>query len=82
MESYDYPDSSLYKVLKENYNPENDALDETAKMATLLDEFFENNSLITHEYYKPMEFKGFLIIKQDGGAVKEKKKSFFSKLFK
>ena len=80
--SYYYPDSSLYKLLKENYNPENDALDETAKMALLLDEFFENNSLITHEYYKPMEFKGFLIIKQDSVAVEEKKKSFFSKLFK
>lgn len=79
--SYYYPESTLYKSLKENYNPENDALDETAKMATLLDEFFENNSLITHEYYKPLEFKGFLIIKQDN-VSEEKKKSFFSKFFK
>lgn len=79
--SYYYPDSPLYDLLKKNYNPDNDALDETNKLANILDKFFEDNSLITHEYYKPMEFKGFLIIKQDG-ITEEKKKSFFSKFFK
>ena len=78
--SYYYPDSPLYELLKENYNSENDALDETNKMAKLLDDFFEKNSLITHEYYNPMEFKGFLVIKQE--VSKETKTGFFSKLFK
>ena len=79
--SYHYPDSPLLNALKENYIAENDALEETSKMAKVLDEFFVNNSLITHQYYKPMDFKGFLVIKQE---VKKKEKStgFFSKLFK
>ncbi len=80
--SYYYPDSPLFQALKENYNPENDALDETIKIAQVVDEFFKGNSLITNEYYKPMEFKGFLVIKQESGKDKDKKKGFFSKLFK
>lgn len=79
--SYYYPNSTLYELLNKNYNHDNDALDETNKLANILDEFFENNSLITHEYYKPMDFKGFLVIKQEG-KNKEVKSGFFSKLFK
>lgn len=78
--SYYYPDSPLYDALKVNYNPENDALDETYKLAMVLDEFFKNSSLITHKYYKPMEFKGFLVITSD--LKEDKKKGFFSQLFK
>ncbi|MGE0562010.1 MAG: sulfotransferase family 2 domain-containing protein [Flavobacteriales bacterium] len=79
--SYYYPESDLYNALKKDYNPENDALDETYKLAMVVDEFFTNSSLITHKYYTPMDFKGFLVIIPE--VVKEeKKKGFFSQLFK
>jgi hypothetical protein len=79
--SYYYPDSPLYEALKKDYNPENDALDETYKLAMVLDEFFTNSSLITHKYYTPMEFKGFLVVTPEIKIKDEKKKGFFSQLF-
>jgi len=78
--SYYFPSSPFYEALKTDYNFENDALDETYKLAMKVDEFFKNSSVITNEYYKPMEFKGFLVVPLP--QKNEQKKSFFDKLFK